>query len=380
MRIDVESSEGVSALKDQEPVVEVHEAALVVDNLSIQYGQTMAVRGVSFTAQPGEFVTLLGPSGCGKTTTLRCIAGLEPPSGGSVSVYGQLMATAEHQVPPNRRGINMVFQSYAVWPHMTVAQNVSYGLKSQRLKKSEIEERTAEVLELVGLGGFASRYGTELSGGQQQRVALARAVVTKPKIVLFDEPLSNLDAGLRDQMRNEILELQHAIGVTSVYVTHDQAEAMAMSDQVVLMNDGLLEQVGPPREIYRRPASRFAADFLGHAIIVPGHLDRSAGRLVSADGAVSIVGEDVIHARQPGDAVAIFRPEDVQIGDLSRCENVWSAVVQSVAFVGRHVDVVLHVGGITVRAEFRTDVVLKAGDEVEVGVRAASVYFVDDGN
>jgi iron(III) transport system ATP-binding protein len=347
-------------------------AALEVKDLRIKYGDVEAVKGISFSIQPGEFLTLLGPSGCGKTTTLRCIAGLESPSGGSIELDGKVIASATTELPPEKRGINMVFQSYAVWPHMTVAKNVGYGLKN--LSKAEVAERVDEVLGLVGLTKYAKRYGTELSGGQQQRVALARAIVTKPKVLLFDEPLSNLDAGLREQMRFELLELQRTVGITSVYVTHDQTEAMSMSDRVVLMKDGVIEQLDVPREIYRRPATEFAANFLGRANLVRGALD-PAGLKLAGEGGVTVV------STEAGDggsaATAVFRSEDVVLGAAAaKLENRWTATVERVAFLGRHLDLALRLPSGPIRAEVRTDLAVQAGDEVVVGVRADDVHFV----
>ena len=347
-------------------------ASLSVENLRIKYGETEAVKGISFSIEPGEFLTLLGPSGCGKTTTLRCIAGLEPASGGTISIDGVPVAGPGRHVQPERRGINMVFQSYAVWPHMTVAKNVGYGLKG--LSKSDAASRVEEVLELVGLAKFAKRYGTELSGGQQQRVALARAIVTRPKILLFDEPLSNLDAGLREQMRFELLQLQRAVGITSVYVTHDQTEAMSMSDRVVLMRDGVIEQLDVPREIYRRPASEFAATFIGRANLIRATLDASGTR-ATADG-VAVVSEDRYDGE--GDRVtAVFRSENVLLGAAAaNLENRWSAAVTRVMFLGRNLDVTLALPTGSIRAEVPIDTPVVEGASVEVGVRARDVHFV----
>ena len=350
-------------------------ASVVVDDLRIKYGNTEAVKGISFSIAPGEFVTLLGPSGCGKSTTLRCIAGLEPPSAGRISIDDQVVATADRQVPPERRGVNMVFQSYAVWPHMTVAGNVGYGLKG--MPKAEAQDRVAEVLDLVGLSPYASRYGTELSGGQQQRVALARAIVTRPKVILFDEPLSNLDAGLREQMRFELLELQRTVGVTSIYVTHDQTEAMSMSDRVVLLRDGLVEQEAPPREIYRRPRSRFVADFVGRANMIGGTVAPGGRTLTTELPDVTVIAAAGATQPEGSRSVAVFRAEDVLLGDAADgCENRWPATVVRVTFLGRFLDVTLDVGGTAVRAELRADASLEEGVRTTLGVRAEDVHFV----
>jgi len=229
-------------------------------------GEVVAVNGVSLDIAKGELVTLLGPSGCGKTTTLRLIAGFEFPTAGDIRLDDQII----NAYPPHKRDMSMVFQSYAIFPHLNVFENTAYGLRVQRRPKSEIQRRVAEVLELVELTGFENRAPNQLSGGQQQRVALARALIMEPKVLLMDEPLSNLDAKLREQMRTEIRRIQQQLGITSVYVTHDQIEAMTLSDRIVVMNEGLIEQIGTPIELYRHPRTRFVADFIGRANFVPG--------------------------------------------------------------------------------------------------------------
>lgn len=245
-----------------------------VDNLVVNYGDVVAVRQISFAVRRGEHLTLLGPSGCGKTTTLRAIAGLEQPSAGEIRIAGQAVySLVRHvNVPTEKRGVSMVFQSYAIWPHMTVFDNVAYGLRVRRLGKKEIADKVRWALELVRLGDFAQRSAANLSGGQQQRVALARSFVFSPTVILFDEPLSNLDAKLRAEMRLEIQELQHRLRITSVYVTHDQEEALAISDRVIVMHAGSIEQIGTPNEIYDRPRSAFVADFVGAANLIRGTL------------------------------------------------------------------------------------------------------------
>ncbi|MCA0302975.1 MAG: ABC transporter ATP-binding protein [Proteobacteria bacterium] len=256
-----------------------------VRDLVIRYGDTTAVNGVSFTVGRGEHVTLLGPSGCGKTTTLRSIAGLEQPVAGSITIDGQAMydAKARRNVPAEQRGVSMVFQSYAVWPHMTVFDNVAYGLRVRRQGAAEIKAAVERALDLVQMRHLADRPASKLSGGQQQRVALARAVAFSPTVVLFDEPLSNLDAKLRAEMRVELRELQRRLDITSVYVTHDQEEALAISDRVIVMNVGVIEQIGTPEQIYNRPRSRFVADFVGSANLVKGRY-AGAGRFETEGG------------------------------------------------------------------------------------------------
>ena len=243
-----------------------------VDRLELYYGSVPAVRGVSFNVLPGEQLTLLGPSGCGKTTTLRAVAGLEQPTAGEIRIDGVTVYSAKQRINirAEKRGLSMVFQSYAIWPHMTVFENVAYGLRVRRTGAAEIAERVHQALDMVQMRSFASRRAAQLSGGQQQRVALARAFVFSPSVLLFDEPLSNLDAKLRADMRIELRELQHRLGITSVYVTHDLEEALAMSDRIVVMRDGLIEQTGTPDEIYRLPNSAFVADFVGSANLMRG--------------------------------------------------------------------------------------------------------------
>ncbi|WP_051513871.1 MULTISPECIES: ABC transporter ATP-binding protein [Microbacterium] len=350
-------------------------ASLSVRDLRIHYGNVEAVKGISFDILPGEFLTLLGPSGCGKSTTLRCIAGLEPASAGTITIDDTVVAGPGKHVQPEKRGINMVFQSYAVWPHMTVEKNVGYGLKG--LQKDEIKTRVDEVLDLIGLGKFAKRYGTELSGGQQQRVALARAIVTRPKVLLFDEPLSNLDAGLREQMRFEILALQRAVGITAVYVTHDQTEAMSMSDRVVLLNDGLVEQSDAPREIYSRPRTEFAANFVGHANILPGRLDGARERLTVPGIATPVLAAETAANDVHESASAVFRAESLLAGSAAEsAENVWPAKVERVSYLGRHLDVLYSVGDSKVRGELPSATPIVVGDTVTIGIRASDVHFV----
>lgn len=273
-------------------------------------GDVRAVDDVSIDIARGEFVTLLGPSGCGKTTTLRLIAGFEFPTYGAIILDGQPI----NELPPNRRDMAMVFQSYAIFPHLNVFENIAYGLKIKRLSGPEIKRKVANVLDLTELQGLENRAPNQLSGGQQQRVALARALVMEPKVLLFDEPLSNLDAKLRVQMRSEIRRIQQELGITSVYVTHDQDEAMVLSDQIVIMHKGRVQQVGSAVGIYRRPANRFVADFIGRANFLPVEvLERSGERwqvrlheiTLAAPGA-----DGVVAGKQ---AALLVRPESLRL-------------------------------------------------------------------
>src|SRR5947209_3015746 len=241
---------------------------LVLQSLTKRFGDAAAVDGLSLTVEKGELVSLLGPSGCGKTTTLQMIAGFVEPSAGTIRL-GQRDLT---KVKPALRGLGIVFQSYALFPHMTAAQNIAFGLQMRNIAKAEQAKRVTDVLTLVGLAGFSDRYPRRMSGGQQQRVALARALVIKPDVLLLDEPLSNLDAKLREEMQVELREIQRTVGTTTILVTHDQAEAMALSDRIVVMNRGRAEQIARPTEIYQRPASAFVANFLGKINVLPAKL------------------------------------------------------------------------------------------------------------
>ena len=293
---------------------------LEVQGLVKYFGYDRAVDGLSFGVPRGRLLTLLGPSGCGKTTTLMCVAGLHRPDAGEIRVGEVPYTSVAGRVflPPERRDIGMVFQSYAIWPHMTVAQNVAYPLEIRKVDRAEIESRVAEVLRLVGLHAMAGKLATQLSGGQQQRAALARAIVFRPRLLLFDEPLSNLDLKLREQMRVELKRIQHEVGITSVYVTHDQAEALVMSDEIVVMSNGRIQQQGGPRDIYARPANRYVSSFIGVANLLPGRVV-----CVTAPGRGEIeVGEGVGRVRLPcrlgegveegAPAVLSVRPENVE--------------------------------------------------------------------
>lgn len=281
-----------------------HAVNIEVEDLVIRYGSAPAVGPVSFTARAGEQLTLLGPSGCGKTTTLRAVAGLEKPVEGRIQVGDRVMfdAAAGINLPAEERGLSMVFQSYAIWPHMTVFENVAYGLRVRRKSEAEIRQRVAEALDLVQMGAYAARHASQLSGGQQQRVALARACAFSPSVLLFDEPLSNLDAKLRGDMRIELRELQHRLGVTSLYVTHDLEEALAMSDQIIVMRTGHIEQAGSPSEIYNYPRTAFVADFVGSSNLVAGKVrdDLSSGESVTVEAEDGLLIRAATHGRRAG--------------------------------------------------------------------------------
>ena len=289
-------------------------AGIRIENLSKHYGtkaELAAVSDLNLDIKDNQFVTLLGPSGCGKTTTLRLIAGYLTPDGGSIRVGDRLVSAPGKVVPPEERGMGMVFQNYAVWPHKTVFENVAFGLRVRGIAKDDARRRIAKMLELVNLTGFETRYPNELSGGQQQRVALARSLVVEPEILLLDEPLSNLDAKLRERMRWELKALQRRTGITFVYVTHDQAEALALSDQIAVMHQGRLQQFGTPREVYARPANRVVADFMGLVNLLPG-------KVTAVDTVVA--GPLTLRLSLPrdltvGSSVDIaIRPEDIRLG------------------------------------------------------------------
>ena len=323
------------------PTTSLGDAHIEVKDLVVQYGQVTAVRGVSFAVRLGEQLTLLGPSGCGKTTTLRAIAGLEPPTSGEIVIGGvPVFSSAKRiNVSAERRGLSMVFQSYAIWPHMTVFDNVAYGLRVRRLGARDIADKVRWALEMVQMGDFAQRSASKLSGGQQQRVALARAFVFSPSVLLFDEPLSNLDAKLRAEMRIELRELQHRVGITSVYVTHDLEEALAISDRIVVMRDGVIEQVGTPFEIYNFPRDAFVADFVGSANLIRGRHRPECGRdgLIALETPGGTLVYGTTHGRPVG-ADGVFSVRTIHLG-LSReapaaQANLWSVRIRRRVFQG----------------------------------------------
>ncbi len=254
---------------------------LRLNGISKRFGDATVVEQLNLTLRDGEFVSLLGPSGCGKTTTLRMIAGFIVPTAGTIDLDGRCLSSQYEFLPPEKRRMSMIFQSYALWPNMTVEQNVAFGLKMRKVPREDMRRRVAEILDVVRLGQMASRYPNELSGGQQQRVSLARALVVKPEVLLLDEPLSNLDANLREEMRSEIRRLHDEFGITSIYVTHDQAEAMTTSDRIAVMNAGRIEQIDDPLTLYNQPKTRYVAEFIGRSNILDG---RAQGADVSFSG------------------------------------------------------------------------------------------------
>jgi spermidine/putrescine ABC transporter ATP-binding subunit len=307
--------------------------------VSKRFGKVVAVDRVSVRIEKGEFFTFLGPSGCGKTTTLRIMAGLETPDEGRVLMDGQDIT----YLPPHKRDIAMVFQNYALWPHMTVFENVAYGLKVRKLPVDEVRRRVREVLEFVRLEGLEGRYPAQLSGGQQQRVALARALAVQPRVLLLDEPLSNLDAKLRVEMREELRRIQRKLDITTVYVTHDQEEAMALSDRIAVMNSGRVVEVGEPEELYSRPRTLFTATFIGRYNLLEGRVVQVIGNtLVVECGSLRIRSSSPTGEVRPlpGDQVyLVFRPHNASTNPTSTEDNELSGRVSAVSYLGERLEV-----------------------------------------
>jgi iron(III) transport system ATP-binding protein len=345
---------------------------LTVEGLTKTYGRAGdhgvgGVRDAAFSLPPASFFTLLGPSGCGKTTTLRCIAGLEVPEAGTIRIGETTVFDAGRgvAVPMSDRNIGMVFQSYAIWPHMTVFENVAFPLRvGRRCGRDEIVRRVANALATVELSGLESRAATRLSGGQQQRVALARAIVREPALLLLDEPLSNLDAALRQEMRNALKDLQRRLGVTTVYVTHDQEEALALSDLIAVMRGGAIVQIGTPHEVYYRPTDPFVARFVGKTNLLPGTAagGGETGAVVAVRLADGRTVQSVLSARAaPGQAVSVsMRPEALEFGDPGR-SNVFSGTVTARSFLGSHSLYEVAVGQEILQVASRQEVAAGAG-------------------
>jgi iron(III) transport system ATP-binding protein len=346
-------------------------AGIDIERVTKRFGATIAVRALTLEIHDREFVTLLGPSGCGKTTLLRLIAGFMAPDEGEIRVGPVTLSSPAAVVPPERRGMGMVFQNYAVWPHKTVYQNVAFGLEVRRVARAETTARVGRILELVKLAGLERRYPNQLSGGQQQRVALARSLVVEPAILLLDEPLSNLDAKLRELMRGELKELQRRTGITFVYVTHDQSEAMALSDRIAVMHQGEIMQCGAPREVYTRPANKTVADFMGLVNLIPARVIRACGD----DSVVAVGGDHPIGVRLPPGLVAgqtaavAVRPESIRLVSLldrpgADAVGTVPGKVADVTFLGNFID--CHV---TLDDGSRVRVQVDPGRSLEVGQR-----------
>jgi iron(III) transport system ATP-binding protein len=366
------------------------DATVKINGLDKHFGPETAVLDFNILIEQGEFVTLLGPSGCGKTTTLRCVAGLERPDGGEIHIGDKLVASHPKDIylNPEERNIGMVFQSYAVWPHMTVFNNVAYGLKVRKVSKTETRKKTMRALELVGLDQQADRYATKLSGGQRQRVALARAIVYEPNVILFDEPLSNLDAKLREQMRDEIVRLQKEVGITSIFVTHDQSEALVMSDRVVVMDKAVIQQVGNPQDIYANPANAFVANFIGVTSLLEGKIlardgnicdleipsknNQSPLRIQAAGAPGTSAGENVYVSLRPEDIVLhINEPTGTDNG------NIVEAKIIDTVYLGSFLECRVDVSGHEVNIQIDHFEQLLKGQKVFISIQPEHVLCLE---
>ena len=355
-------------------------ADLQIVDLSKHYDGVSAVDGISLDVPTGEFVVILGPSGCGKTTTLRCIAGLESVDAGSILIDGNDVTN----LPPRDRDVAMVFQNYALYPHMTVADNIGYPLRMKKLQKKEVEERVTEITTLLGIKHLLSRRPRQLSGGEQQRVALGRAIVRKPKVFLMDEPLSNLDAKLRLYTRAELKKLQEQLGVTTVYVTHDQAEALALADRIAIMNKGKVLQYDTPQTIYGRPKNAFAAGFVGNPPmnIVRASITRTSGRISLSSSHFDYSPSDelctALGDRPAGVEVSIgIRPEDLEISKERDSESVLQAEVYVVESMGPNVLVDLRMGEQSLKCICGSSTGVRGGERVWIGFKDSSVHLFD---
>lgn len=326
-------------------------AIVEIEELTKRFNDVTVLNGLSLTVDAGEIVSLLGPSGCGKSTTLRCLAGLERPDGGSISINGQCVTSADTFVPPERRGIGLVFQSYALWPHMTCRENVGLALKVRRLPTAKIREQVNDALALVGLAELGDRYPSQLSGGQQQRIALARSIAAKPAVLLLDEPLSNLDTQVRERVRLDLEGLLRSLEITTVYVTHDQTEANSLSDRVIVMSHGIIEQQGTPSDLLEHPKTRFVAEFLGWSNFVPVRV-RTDGRKVTlvTDQGQQICGPSVDAQRFTYGWLS-FRPRDAIVSlQRSPGENCWPVKITRQVYLGDYLETHLQFGGVSIRS------------------------------
>ena len=351
-------------------------AGVSIRGVNVSYGTTHVLKSINLEIAPGEFFAFLGPSGCGKTTLLRLIAGFNQAESGEVRIGGEDVA----HLPPWKRDVGMVFQSYALWPHMTVARSVAFGLEERRRPRAEIERRVAAALELVGLAALAGRRPSQLSGGQQQRVALARTIAVEPKVLLLDEPLSNLDAKLRVQVRRELRDLQQRLGLTTIFVTHDQEEANTICDRIGVMNDGVVQQVGTPMELYERPANLFVAGFLGTANILEGRQVEEGGRrLFEIVGGVRLAipdGEVV-----PAGARLVFRPQHASVAPPGAADGRLRGTVRHREFLGATIRYAIQIGAaeISVDSSFQSgDQLFAAGDSVAVTLPERAILWLSD--
>jgi iron(III) transport system ATP-binding protein len=344
---------------------------LTIQNMTIKFDAVVAVDDFNLEVEDGEFVGLLGPSGCGKTTTLRAIAGFLKPDAGRIRFDGETV----NDIPPQRRYTAMVFQSYALFPHMTVSDNIRFGLRMQKIARAKQDRRIGEVIEMLGLAGMEARKPSQLSGGQQQRVALARAVVTRPRILLFDEPLSNLDAKLRERVRVEIRTLQRHLGITSIFVTHDQAEALNISDRIVVMNEGRVEQVGDPFSIYRYPANSFVADFIGLANIVEGRVVAAENGRLTLDTTFGRLHFAAEGPDQDDRVLFSWRPEDM-VPYREGMANRLSGTISHAIFMGNFTDLLVDVGGTAIRVQMGNDHRFLDGEAIELSVPETKFHIL----
>ena len=354
--------------------------AIHVDNVTKAYGKNIVIQGLSAEIQPGEFFTLLGPSGCGKTTLLRMIIGFNTIEAGEIRIDDKVI----NNIPTNKRNMGMVFQNYAIFPHMTVRDNVAYGLKTRRVSKAERYRRADEILKLVKIDQYADRMPTQLSGGQQQRVALARAIVIEPEVLLMDEPLSNLDAKLRVEMRTAIKEIQNSVGITTVYVTHDQEEAMAVSDRIAVMNGGVIQHVGTPKSIYQRPANIFVATFIGRSNIMNGQMTVRDGKaLVSLPTGYTAVFDRVAPENLKEQPVVLSaRPEELLV-ETDEGEGM-KAVIDSCVFLGLNTHYFVHLLSgekLEIIQESKIDSIIQPGTQVRLCLNTEKAnLFCQDGS
>jgi len=340
-------------------------ASVEIEGVNLSYGANHVLKDVDLSIRPGEFFAFLGPSGCGKTTLLRLIAGFNEADTGRVTIGGRDISS----LPPWKRDVGMVFQSYALWPHMSVRRNVAFGLEERRLPRAEIEQRVSVALDLVGLGHLAERRPSQLSGGQQQRVAVARTIAVEPKVLLLDEPLSNLDAKMRVQVRRELRDLQQRLGLTTIFVTHDQEEANTICDRIAVMNDGVVQQVGTPMELYERPANLFVANFLGTANILAGKMAGSGpGRHFVIDGGIAIPVPAEISV--PDGAKLVFRPQHAELREADAAPGddlALPCIITHREFLGASVRYGVRIGA----SEAAVDVPFQSGKDLrEIGAKA----------
>lgn len=360
-----------------------HDLSLVVQDLTKQYADAVTIGPLSFSVEHGEFFSLLGPSGCGKSTTLRCIAGFETPTSGTIYLSGRRLDT----IPPHKRDLGLVFQSHALFPHLSIGENVAFGLRLRKVGANEVVRQVTRALGLVGLTGLEARMPSQISGGQQQRVALARSLVLEPPLLLLDEPLSSLDLKLRQQMRDELRKLQRQLGQTTVFVTHDQTEALSMSDRVAVLSNGRIEQIGTPKQIYQEPASRFVAEFIGQSNLIDGVVEGEAGGLLR----LRLPGDHLLLAR-PARAPAVrtgekiwvmLRPENLKVGPAdaeARAATVLHGAVSDIEYLGEDTQIRVAVNGLKpLLASFKTTreaSALVAAAAVQVQIEPDDVFLL----